>query len=76
MLNQVVNTAPPVYDTSTGLTSSADPSTFGEATTYTAVVTAASPGGTPTGTVQFSDGATTFLFPDEVAFDNASFTAK
>lgn len=26
--------------------------------------------------VQFTDGATTLLFPDEVAFDNASFTAS
>ncbi len=50
--NQVVNKAP----TSTGLTSSAAPSFFGQAITYTAIVTATSPGpdtGAPSGTVSF-----------------------
>jgi len=39
--------------TTTGLASSANPSVFGQSTTFTATVT----GGTPTGTVQFKDGA-------------------
>src|ERR1700730_10391197 len=41
----------------TALTSSKNPSTFGDNVTFTATVTAAS--GTPTGTVTFKDGATT-----------------
>ncbi len=41
--------------TTTGLTSSANPSVFGQLVTFTATVTG--PGGTPTGTVQFKDGA-------------------
>ncbi|MFR9791020.1 Ig-like domain repeat protein [Streptomyces sp. MB22_4] len=45
--------------TTTGLTSAPDPSVFGEAKTLTAIVTAVPPGaGTPTGTVDFFDGAT------------------
>ncbi|MGW3269814.1 Ig-like domain repeat protein, partial [Streptomyces sp. NPDC001056] len=45
--------------TTTGLTSAPDPSVFGEAKTLTATVTAVPPGsGTPTGTVDFFDGAT------------------
>jgi hypothetical protein len=38
--------------TATGLTSSANPSVFGQSVTFTATVT----GGTPTGTVQFKNG--------------------
>src|SRR5207302_7181137 len=41
--------------TITALASSANPSTQGQAVTFTATVT--SPGGTPTGTVTFKDGA-------------------
>ncbi|MFI1405754.1 Ig-like domain-containing protein, partial [Streptomyces griseofuscus] len=45
--------------TTTGLTSAPDPSVFGEAKTLTATVAAVPPGaGTPTGTVDFFDGAT------------------
>ncbi|WP_326608936.1 Ig-like domain repeat protein [Streptomyces scopuliridis] len=45
--------------TSTALTSAPDPSVFGQAKTLTATVTAVLPGaGTPTGTVDFFDGAT------------------
>ena len=41
------------------LTASPNPSVFGESVTFTATVSAASPGsGTPTGTVTFFDGAT------------------
>ena len=46
--------------TTTKLSSSANPSVYGQVVTFTATVTAASPGsGTPTGTVTFYDGTTT-----------------
>jgi fibronectin-binding autotransporter adhesin len=46
--------------TTTSVTSSADPSVFGQSVTFTATVAAAEPGsGTPTGTVTFKDGSTT-----------------
>ena len=54
-LTQVVNAAPPAT-TTTSITSSLNPSTFGQSVTFTATVTTAS--GTPTGTVTFFDGAT------------------
>lgn len=45
--------------TTTTLTSSANPSVFGQGVTFTAAVSVAAPGaGTPTGTVSFLDGAT------------------
>ena len=45
--------------TTTTLTSSVNPSAYGQAVTFTAAVTPNSPGGgTPTGTVTFKDGAT------------------
>src|SRR5205823_923623 len=45
---------------STTLTSSVNPSAFGQAVTFTATVSAVAPGsGTPTATVIFRDGATT-----------------
>ncbi len=54
-LTQNVNAA----STSTGLTSSTNPSVFGQATLLTATVAAVAPGaGTPTGSVAFYDGAT------------------
>jgi YVTN family beta-propeller protein len=44
--------------TSSTITSSVNPSVFGQSVTFTATVSAVSPGvGTPTGTVQFIDGA-------------------
>src|SRR5207302_6439180 len=44
----------------TTVSSSANPSVFGQSVTFTATVTASAPGaGTPTGTVTFKDGATT-----------------
>jgi Bacterial Ig-like domain (group 3)/Autotransporter beta-domain len=50
---QVVNKA----DTSTTITSSQNPSEFGQAVTFTATVSAVAPGaGTPSGTVTFLDG--------------------
>ena len=46
-------------DTQTGVTSSRNPSELGQAVTFTAHVSAVSPGaGTPVGTVQFSDNGT------------------
>jgi large repetitive protein len=53
---QVVNKA----NTNTTVTSSANPSVFGQSVTFTANVSAVSPGaGTPTGTVTFLDGGNT-----------------
>src|SRR5207237_60967 len=54
-LSQVVNRA----NTTTTLTSSANPSVFGQTVTFTATVTAVAPGaGTPSGDVDFYDGLT------------------
>jgi hypothetical protein len=54
-VSQVVNQA----TSTTGLTSSANPSVSGQPVTFTATVTPTAPAaGTPTGTVDFSDGAT------------------
>src|SRR5207237_2218566 len=54
-LSQVVNKA----DTTTALSSSANPSVVGQAVTFTASVTVTAPGtGTPSGAVTFQDGAT------------------
>ena len=47
-----------VTNTATTVASSADPSVFGQAVTFTATVSSATPG-TPTGTVTFMDGAVT-----------------
>jgi hypothetical protein len=55
ILNQTVNKA----GTTTTLTSSLNPSVFGQAVTFTAVVSISPPGaGTPTGSVTFKDGST------------------
>src|SRR5205807_2077726 len=49
-------------DTSTSLSSSANPSKFGQSVTFTATVTVTSPGaGTPSATVTFMDGSTTLV---------------
>jgi hypothetical protein len=51
-------------DTQTGVTSSRNPSELGQSVTFTAQVSAVSPGaGTPGGTVQFSDNGTDFGSP-------------
>jgi autotransporter-associated beta strand protein len=56
ILSQVVNQA----STTTTLSSSANPAAIGQMITFTATVTAASPGaGVPTGTVTFMDGTVT-----------------
>src|SRR5262249_28414937 len=47
-------------DTTTSISSSLNPSVFGQSLTFTATVSAVSPGaGTPGGTVTFQDGAST-----------------
>ncbi|MBI5216620.1 MAG: Ig-like domain repeat protein [Ignavibacteriae bacterium] len=54
-LNQTVSKA----NTATSLVSNQNPSVFGQSVTFTATVTATSPGaGTPTGSVEFFDGVT------------------
>jgi hypothetical protein len=54
-VSEAVNAA----DTTTVVTSSVNPSVFGQAVTFTATVTVKSPGaGTPQGTVTFFDGST------------------
>jgi hypothetical protein len=70
ILTQVVN-APPPATTTTILTSSLNPSTFGQSVTFTAAVTTAS--GTPTGTVTFFDG-TTILGTGTLSGGTATFT--
>lgn len=63
--------------TSTALTSSQNPSTYGQSVTFTATVT--SSGGTPTGTVTFKSGATTLgtatLKSGSASFTTATLTA-
>ncbi len=59
--------------TTTALVSSANPSVTGQPVTFTATVTPASGGGTPTGTVTFLDGGTT-LATVALAGGQASFT--
>ena len=59
--------------TATALVSSINPSLVGQSVTFTATVAASAPGaGTPTGTVQFSDGASALGAP--VAMNNGSAT--
>jgi hypothetical protein len=59
--------------TSATLTSNANPSSYGQAVTFTATVSAAAPGGTPTGTVEFKDGDTV-LDTETLSAGGASFT--
>ena len=59
--------------TTTNLSSSLNPSTYGQAVTFTANVTG--PGGTPTGSVTFSDGATQ-LGTATLSSGNATFTTS
>jgi hypothetical protein len=69
-LSQVVNQAA----TTTTVGSSQNPSVFGQSVTFTATVTATAPGaGTPTGTVQFKDGAANLGAPAALAGGVATF---
>src|SRR5207249_1092441 len=68
-------------DTATALSSSVNPTTYGQPIIFTANVTAIAPGsGTPTGTVSFVDGATTLatrtLSAGQAAYTNSSLTAS
>jgi hypothetical protein len=54
-ITQTVNSSS-TTGTTTALSSSANPSVFGQSVTFTATVTPTSGSGTPTGTVTFSDG--------------------
>ena len=56
-LSITINAAPGITTTTTTVTSSENPSTYGNSVTFTATVSATS--GTPTGTVYFTDGTTT-----------------
>lgn len=67
-VNQVVNPVP----TTTALVSSLNPSTFGQSVTFTATVT----GSSPTGTVQFKDGATNLGPPATVSAGVATLTTS
>jgi len=51
--------APAPVPTTSSLTSSANPATFGQAIAFTATVAPTSGSGTPTGIVTFTDGSTT-----------------
>ena len=62
--------------TTSSLTSSLNPSVFGQAVTFTATIAPVSPGsGTPTGTVTFNDGSTV-LGTVNLANGTASFTTS
>jgi len=69
--SQVVNRASTT--TTVALTSGTNPSTFGDSLTFTATVVPVAPGvGTPTGTVQFKDGASDLGSPATLSSGQAS----
>lgn len=61
--------------TTTSVTSSANPSVWGQSVTLTATVSPAAGGGTPTGTVTFSDGSNT-LGTQTLTSGEATFTSS
>ena len=68
---------PVQHQVSVGVTSSVGVSTYGQALTLTATVSAAAPAsGTPTGTVTFYDGATPLSAPVTLADGTANFTTS
>jgi hypothetical protein len=72
IVTQTVNKA----SSATALASSANPSVFGQSVTFTATVSAVSPGsGTPTGTVTFKDGATS-LATNNLSGGSATYTSS
>jgi hypothetical protein len=73
VLNQVVNPAAPQQATTTTLTSSPNPSVFGQGVTFVASISSAA-AGTPTGTVTFLDGSTTIGTASVNAAGQATFT--
>src|SRR5439155_755470 len=71
-VTQTVNQA----DTTTSVSSSANPSVFGQSVIFTVTVSAKSPGtGTPTGTVTFKEDGTT-LYTETLAGGAATFTTS
>jgi hypothetical protein len=73
VLDQIVQRA----GTTTGFTSSMNPSTVGQPVTFTATVGVTAPGaGTPTGTVTFKDGTTILAVVPLDATGHASFTTS
>src|SRR5262249_16701353 len=59
----------------TTVSSTANPSVFGQTVTFTATIAAASPGaGSPTGTVTFKEGAVTLAATVAMAAGQATFT--
>ncbi|MEP7148788.1 MAG: Ig-like domain repeat protein [Acidobacteriota bacterium] len=59
-------------NTTTGLTSSQNPSVFGQAVTFTATINVTPPGtGTPTGTINFLDGGNPIVGCQNVALQSA-----
>jgi Bacterial Ig-like domain (group 3)/Kelch motif/Galactose oxidase, central domain len=64
-------------DTNSTVVSSVNPSVFGQSVTFTATVAAVAPGaGTPTGTVDFKDGATTIASGVMLSGGSATFTTS
>jgi Tol biopolymer transport system component len=78
VLTQTVRpaTGPPVFSTTTALSSSADLSVVGQAVTFTAVVSAAAGGGTPAGSVTFLDGSTALTTVNLDSAGRATFTTS
>ncbi|HEY7941691.1 MAG TPA: Ig-like domain repeat protein [Candidatus Limnocylindrales bacterium] len=71
VFSQVVGQA--LTTTTVALTSGSNPSTFGDSVTFTATVAPVSPGaGTPSGTVQFKDGASDLGPPATLSSGQAS----
>ncbi len=70
VLTQTVNKTA----TTSTLTSSQNPSVFGQSVTFTVTVTSNSGGGTPTGSVTFNDGATTLTTTTLNGSSQASYT--
>ncbi len=64
-------------NTSTSVSSTANPSVFGQSVTFTATVSASSPGsGSPTGMVQFKDGVTNLGSPVSLVNGQAQLSAS
>jgi hypothetical protein len=64
-------------NTSTSLASTANPSVSGQSVTFTATVAPVAPGaGTPTGTVQFKDGAANLGAPVNLSLGAATFSTN
>jgi YDG domain/MBG domain (YGX type)/Kelch motif/Galactose oxidase, central domain len=69
---QGITVNPATVNTTTAVTSSANPSVYGQSVTFTATVTPVSGGNAPTGTVQFVVGGSNFGAPVSLAPCNPS----